>query len=457
MKTFLHTIAIVFFLAISITVFSQPKAKTLVLRPGPTDGMDADIRTDFPQTPRGSSPDFIANAWTAQGNYFVQRSLLKFDLTRIPVEAEVTQATLFLYTNLTTGHYQLDSGANASYLYRIAEPWFENQVFWDNQPAVSPQDPLLLPQSTSHTQNYEVNVTTDVQDMVNKPDDNHGWQFRLQTEEKYRCMVFASSDNLNEAWRPELVVQYTDCSAPAAAFAFDFTNTTVNFYDTSVCAHPFAWLWDFGDSTTSSLQNPVHEYNQLGIYQVCLTLTDSCGQDFLCKSVVIVPPMKPSFTTTQNEVNNLKVSFHDESKGPDSWLWDFGDGKSSGEQNPVHDYDHYGEYDVCLTVANSFIQETGCDVLKVKKIDVHENGSSIIFYPNPFTGNGKLCFMLFDDTGLAEITITDFTGRVVLKREFRNVQKNEPVMFNIEALSKGFYLITGAFNTYRKTIKFEVL
>lgn len=167
--------------------------------------------------------------------------------------------------------------------------------------------------------------------------------------------------------------------------------------------------------------------------------------------------MKPSFTTTQNEVNNLKVSFHDESKGPDSWLWDFGDGKSSGEQNPVHDYDHYGEYDVCLTVANSFIQETGCDVLKVKKIDVHENGSSIIFYPNPFTGNGKLCFMLFDDTGLAEITITDFTGRVVLKREFRNVQKNEPVMFNIEALSKGFYLITGAFNTYRKTIKFEVL
>lgn len=40
-----------------------------------------------------------------------------------------------------------------------------------------------------------------------------------------------------------------------------------------------AWSWDFGDGNSSSMQNPVHRYEQEGTYQVCLTVTDINNPD----------------------------------------------------------------------------------------------------------------------------------------------------------------------------------
>ncbi|NQV01691.1 MAG: DNRLRE domain-containing protein, partial [Bacteroidia bacterium] len=182
----------VFFLAgFIIPALPQAQIQVITLQPGPLNGIDADIRTDMAFTPNGSSIDFIANAWTAQGLYFVQRSLIRFDLSQIPANSTVINATLFFYTNLNSGHYQLDSGANASYLLRVLEPWLEQQVNWENQPAASLENPIILPQSISNTQSYELDVTSHLQDMASDPCANFGWLFKLQVEEKYRCMVFA--------------------------------------------------------------------------------------------------------------------------------------------------------------------------------------------------------------------------------------------------------------------------
>ena len=56
-------------------------------------------------------------------------------------------------------------------------------------------------------------------------------------------------------------------------------------------------------------------------------------------------------------VDNLTVTFTDLSSDPDgtivSWLWDFGDGNTSTEQNPTHTYAAYGKYNVTLTVTDS--------------------------------------------------------------------------------------------------------
>lgn len=57
-----------------------------------------------------------------------------------------------------------------------------------------------------------------------------------------------------------------------------------HFINTS-SGQPVEWLWEFGDGTTSNLQNPSHQYAQSGWYQVCLTvfgmgLTDTYCQEF---------------------------------------------------------------------------------------------------------------------------------------------------------------------------------
>jgi hypothetical protein len=48
---------------------------------------------------------------------------------------------------------------------------------------------------------------------------------------------------------------------------------------------PVAWLWDFGDGTTSVERHPVHEYAVSGTYQVCLTVSNANGSDVHCKTV----------------------------------------------------------------------------------------------------------------------------------------------------------------------------
>jgi len=69
---------------------------------------------------------------------------------------------------------------------------------------------------------------------------------------------------------------------PVASFTASKTNPyvseSVTFTDTSANI-PTSWLWDFGDSSTSTLQNPTHAYASAGTYTVSLTATNSIGSN----------------------------------------------------------------------------------------------------------------------------------------------------------------------------------
>lgn len=76
--------------------------------------------------------------------------------------------------------------------------------------------------------------------------------------------------------------------APVAAFSYEITGDgEVQFTDESEF-EPVAWLWNFGDGTTSMERNPAHTYAASGIYEVCLTVANGAGQDVLCQDVDIM-------------------------------------------------------------------------------------------------------------------------------------------------------------------------
>lgn len=59
------------------------------------------------------------------------------------------------------------------------------------------------------------------------------------------------------------------------------------------------------------------------------------------------------------ENSQYTIQFMDASSGyPDSWSWDFGDGNSSTEQNPIHAYNDEGEYNVNLTISSDSLDCT---------------------------------------------------------------------------------------------------
>ena len=85
-------------------------------------------------------------------------------------------------------------------------------------------------------------------------------------------------------------------SAPIANFSFSTSVSCtgdINFIDNSQ-NQPNSWLWDFGDGTTSSLQNPVHSYLQQGSYSVQLIVSNSLGIDTVLQNSVVTIAFFPA-------------------------------------------------------------------------------------------------------------------------------------------------------------------
>jgi len=141
---------------------------------------------------------------------------------------------------------------------------------------------------------------------------------------------------------------------------------TVFFSDMST-GGPTTWEWDFGDGETSIEQNPSHTYMSSGIYDVMLTVSNDAGSDtHVDAGYIVAAGFVADFAAspTGGEAP-LEVSFIDQSSGypdaPTGWLWDFGDGNTSTEQNPTHTYTQNGVYTVTLEVESI----SGSDTLVV--------------------------------------------------------------------------------------------
>jgi PKD repeat protein len=151
-------------------------------------------------------------------------------------------------------------------------------------------------------------------------------------------------------------------------------NLTVQFTDSSTGAS--SWLWNFGDSSTSTDQNPEHTYTKAGTFTVSLTISGGAASETKTGYITVAPVSEFSGTPTSGSAN-FTVQFTDESLGePTSWLWVFGDGKFSNEQNPIHTYNTPRDYTVSLTVTDSYSlqdTETKIDYIKVCGINLVVN------------------------------------------------------------------------------------
>ncbi|MEM7038357.1 MAG: PKD domain-containing protein, partial [Bacteroidota bacterium] len=83
------------------------------------------------------------------------------------------------------------------------------------------------------------------------------------------------------------MLNISGCPIPQPTYTYSANLLQVDFFNSTVSHGGVTWAWDFGDGNTSSLQNPSHTYATQGSYQVCLTVTDSCGTDSSCQQIPI--------------------------------------------------------------------------------------------------------------------------------------------------------------------------
>ncbi len=147
-------------------------------------------------------------------------------------------------------------------------------------------------------------------------------------------------------------------SAPIAAFTQDTTSgpspLTVKFTNQSTGIIT-SYNWAFGDGTTSLDPNPTHQFVAVGTYNVILSLVGPGGTSFVTRKITVqdpvVPPPVAAFTPDKTSGNiPLTVQFSNQSSGNiTNYNWDFGDGQTSVDKNPVHTFITAGDFTVKLT------------------------------------------------------------------------------------------------------------
>ncbi|MFH2096358.1 MAG: C25 family cysteine peptidase [Bacteroidota bacterium] len=111
----------------------------------------------------------------------------------------------------------------------------------------------------------------------------------------------------------------------------------------------------------------------------------------------------------------LTVTFTDNSTGAASYLWDFGDGNTSTDQNPVYTYAADGTYHVVLTVTNNCGSDTvAYDITVIgTEITAGTTPDEIEVFPNPTTGSLNINL---HSNKVSRIEFFDVVGKLIMTR-----------------------------------------
>ncbi len=142
----------------------------------------------------------------------------------------------------------------------------------------------------------------------------------------------------------------------------------------------WTYRWDFGDQTTST--DPAiasHTYATYGTYEISLTVKSQFCEENFKQSITInaIPPQVDFSFDPPAGCVPLQVTFTNLTRFADSrtYQWDFGDGSTSNEANPVHVYSRADTYTVSLSASNV----TGQKITATKP-------NAIQVYPRPTAG-----------------------------------------------------------------------
>lgn len=278
------------------------------------------------------------------------------------------------------------------------------------------------------------------------------------TEDGAYTVTLTTTNECGTTVVTDLVIIATQ--GPVAAFTAPTTNGCVPFTVTfenlsSPNAETFLWTFEGGDPATSTEENPTVVYNSAGSFDVTLVATNGLGSNtFESLDYIIVDDVPvPGFSSSDNF---LTVSFSNTTTNGTSYEWDFGDGNSSTDENPVHTYMAAGQYDVILRATNECGTVSTTQTVNVMANAVGEISgiSEFNVYPNP--NDGRFTMVLRGE-GRADLQVsfTNVLGQVILLSDLDFRSGNVTKEFSFNDLAAGIYIFqvkSGSKALYRKVV-----
>ncbi len=204
------------------------------------------------------------------------------------------------------------------------------------------------------------------------------YQYDLPGE--YVITLTAKGDRCESIERNKVII---NPGTPMASFEPDTSGCaplTVNFRNYS--QNGSEYQWDFGNGNMSENFSPSTIYHEEGTYTVRLNVLNQHGVMSTTERTITVHPVpKALFDLLPNKVKIPKqdVTFFNYSENAKDYLWDFGDGNTSPDKEPVYQYTKTGLFDVTLFITSA----EGCrDTLLLREaVEVFSDGLKV---PNAF-------------------------------------------------------------------------
>ena len=183
-------------------------------------------------------------------------------------------------------------------------------------------------------------------------------------------------------------------------------------FDVETNSGATTYEWSFGDGDVSSLEDPNHLYSTSGTFEASVILQGGCMNDTVTYSVNVFSPPSVSFVTQPDILTTqTNAQFTYTGNAATAFYWDFGDGSSVTEQNPIHRFGEEGFYTVDLIATDS----NGCIDSTSQTVEVLLQ--PVIYFPNAFVPSGTEENSRFKGYGLgvvsAELSIYDRWGTLL--------------------------------------------
>lgn len=172
----------------------------------------------------------------------------------------------------------------------------------------------------------------------------------------------------------------------------------INFTDSSTGTIT-SWHWDFGDGSTSIIQNPTHAYEDTGLFSIQLIVgNNGCYDTLKLTDYVHIKPPIAAFDIGFDCAQRFVRNFTDHSIGADEYTWSYGDGGTSTIPSPSHTYAAAGTYTVTLTVKNLI---TGCEHTKTAQVTVADEDAIFSANLTQLCKNNATTFTAVTNGGIA--------------------------------------------------------
>ena len=248
----------------------------------------------------------------------------------------------------------------------------------------------------------------------------------------------------------------------------------------SVYGDPVSYDWTI-DGNNFNTPEVTYLFSEFGTYAVSLTVELASGTiltEEIDVAVVDEPICTALFFPAIDNLNPADLVFVNASIGDDlSYFWDFGDGTTSTEAFPTHQYGDTLEYEICLTVSGQDCEDTFC--LTVSQSNVFDWSGMILtgeklpteaksadgyeisiiapptgtllstandfdldlkVYPNPTEGSTFLNFFS-EKNEAAQIRVVNLTGKMVFQENVNVSRGKNQINLDFGQLTEGLYIM----------------